>query len=797
MMNVPSRSIVVVMTAVLLLCAGSVLAGEVRVVVTFNESDLFISRSDRFDVIDLMPCGRTNEVGKPQLPAMYTDVAIPAGTRLVEIGTASVVMDGLPGTYLIKPVQKPIPTSEYESSVSWVDPDPAVYSSSAPYPDEIVSVLGEADLAGQNLVSIRIHPLRYVGVTGKLSFIRSLEVVVRYRETDEEVVIPRLSAQARRSYERMVKDMVINPEDVALPVPTGDPVHWSIPADTVDYVLLTESIFEPYFQELIDWHTKRGIKAKIVIKDSINAWYGGTSGSNADSVRQFVKDAHNEWGAIYFLMGGSMGRVPVKYKNFGSPGSRYSDTYYADYDDDWRCEVNVGRIPVDQTSQAETYVEKALFYMKTPPTSDYPEKIILTGFDLDSQTHCEELMRYFVDHYIPEECVICSVYDSHYGNHKYVTRDSLNSGQHIWGHADHGYTNLVGLGDYWHGLYFDNSDVDRLTNNNELTHFYSPACLPGNYAGDSWCEHWCQLNPLQAGISFIGNTGDGYYESGTCFTLSGRYQWNWGYSLWGANYRRLGLLFSDHKNRTYPSEPYMQSIFYELSLIGDPAIDIWHCHDLTSMDVSYPAYIPQGTQDFTVTVEDGGSPIQNALVCAMKGDEVYERGLTGSDGTITLTIAPGSEGTMDVTVTHVDYLPFEGTCSVGEPPDVTVTLYPDGTEVERGGLLGYTVEVTNYTAEDQTFDYWSDAYLWTGEPYKKNPIFGPFQVTVKAGMTKSGHLSHKIPNNAPLRTYTLYGRIGTHPGTIWDEDYFEFTVVEPTGGFAVEGKPWQVIECSF
>jgi hypothetical protein len=127
---------------------------------------------------------------------------------------------------------------------------------------------------------------------------------------------------------------------------------------------------------------------------------------------------------------------------------------------------------------------------------------------------------------------------------------------------------------------------------------------------------------------------------------------------------------------------------------------------------------------------------------------------------------------------------------------VFVTLTPDATIVERGGTLGYTVEVTNNTAEGQTFQYWSDVYLWTGEPYKKNPVFGPKTVTIGAYKTKSGHVSHKVPNKAPLRTYTLCGRIGWHPDDVWDEDCFEFTVVEPSG-YGIEGEDWEVIESTF
>jgi hypothetical protein len=127
-------------------------------------------------------------------------------------------------------------------------------------------------------------------------------------------------------------------------------------------------------------------------------------------------------------------------------------------------------------------------------------------------------------------------------------------------------------------------------------------------------------------------------------------------------------------------------------------------------------------------------------------------------------------------------------------PELTVT--PDATVVERGGSLGYTVEVVNVTDEDKTFEYWSDLYLWTGDPYGKNPVFGPRKVMVKAGRTRSGHLDHTVPGNAPLETFTLCGRIGTHPGGVWSEDCFEFTVVEPTGS-ALVGADWEVIEHTF
>jgi len=93
------------------------------------------------------------------------------------------------------------------------------------------------------------------------------------------------------------------------------------------------------------------------------------------------------------------------------------------------------------------------------------------------------------------------------------------------------------------------------------------------------------------------------------------------------------------------------------------------------------------------------------------------------------------------------------------------------------GLFGYTVYGTNNSNSSITFQYWTDIILWNGNPYPGNPIFGPLQVTLPPGPTRSRHLSHVVPANTPLKTYTCYGRVGWYPNDVWGEDSFQFTVV--------------------
>ena len=138
----------------------------------------------------------------------------------------------------------------------------------------------------------------------------------------------------------------------------------------------------------------------------------------------------------------------------------------------------------------------------------------------------------------------------------------------------------------------------------------------------------------------------------------------------------------------------------------------------------------------------------------------------------------------DVTITNLD-------------PVIDVTKMTGSETVPpSGGYVEFTVTVTNNSGMQVSLDYWTDIILWNGKPYGKNPIFGPKHGTLPPDKTKRGHIAHRVPYSAPLETYACCGRIGSHPDTIWDEDCFEFTVVEPSG-LGIEGKPWEVLESSF
>ncbi len=69
---------------------------------------------------------------------------------------------------------------------------------------------------------------------------------------------------------------------------------------------------------------------------------------------------------------------------------------------------------------------------------------------------------------------------------------------------------------------------------------------------------------------------------------------------------------------------------------------------------------------FWVEVSSGDEPVGSAVVCLWKEGDIYEVEETNAAGQVTFSIAPELAGTMYVTVSKHNYLPYEGELEVTE-----------------------------------------------------------------------------------------------------------------------------------
>jgi hypothetical protein len=671
--------------------AGGQTGMEVTHTVTFSHQDLTFQTLLGYDVVRLDDDGRIGEPGEPMLPSRTLRFAVPEGMRVTGARVVGIESTALEGVYELMPVQPVRRISDPPGPHDFVAPDSEAYASTAPYPTRVVRFTHQTDLAGQAMAVVEISPLSYIPAEQRLILHTSIEFVLEgapgYCCGD---YLPRnVDARQRAALEQAVREMVANPDDVAVRVSPGLPLgERGVGPGDYEYVIITQSDWVDDFQPLAEWKTKKGIPANIVTTDWIYN-DGGYSGNNQNKIRMFVQDACANWGTSYFLIGGDTNVVPCHSK-YLMGDSIANDTYYGDYDGDWTCEAHVGRAAVRTPYMIDVFIDKILTYEKTPPLTAYAKAAGLFGFDLYSYGSGEgEDCKADIDSlYIPNDWTLRKEYDSESGGHKYDVIAYLNDGNNLVNHIDHCSEYSIGVGYTNHGTTLSNGDVSALTNGDRQSIFYSIGCWPNAYDEYACIAEAFVQNANGGGIAFVGNSRYGWYSPFSDDYYSLRFDRYFFRSLLQQGNYKLGQAFSDHKNDAYQYDQTYQYIFTELTLLGDPELPIW-TENPGSMTVVHDETLVAGeTTDFVVEVKEGGSPVLLATVCLWKGDEIYEVGATDGYGEATFNITPETTGMMDVTVTAVnrDLLPYEGQAEVVEGGGTPGDLDGDG-DVDTADLL--------------------------------------------------------------------------------------------------------------
>ena len=651
---------------------------EVPFTADFSGSDLIFDRVLDYDVVKLQG-GRSylTDLGKPWLPVRELKIALPPGMKAVSIRLLQVDTEPMDGTYNILPSQKPIEIGQSIESLEVTKPDPELYDRSQIYPEQTVELAGQCDLAGQNMARVRLFPVRYNPVEKKLFLSRSISFVIEGTDgyTCGDYLPPVVSPEVRNEYETIVKSMVSNPEAVELSSRLAlDKAADLLPSGRYDHVIITSATNAPYYTPLVNWHTRKGVPDTVILAADIYSAYSGAD--NQEKIRNFVIDAHNTWGTMYFLMGGENSTVPFEYRTYDDE-SIPSDAYYGDYDDDWDYEVYVGRVTAEGAAQVNCFVEKLLKYETDPPLSDFPLEAALVGMDLTlaadppyyTLTAGEEMKEYIDNYYIPTRFNVNKIYDSYPGEHKTTFINAMNSGLNLINHCDHSNTTVMGIGYLNHGQLLTNGDVDGFTNNNYPSVIFSLGCHPNEMDyNDCIAEHFVIYNNLQGAVAFTGNTRSGWFYVGDPYSLSNQLDIYWWRGLFQQNRFRLGETLAWAKNNN-PANSDWFYVQWTLNLLGEPEMPVW-TDTPQQFAVSHATSI--GVSDISVTIhveQSGGGNLQNAYVCVWKGAELYETGYTGSDGDVVFNLAALTQGNILVTVTDQNYVPYQGSIEVTSPED--------------------------------------------------------------------------------------------------------------------------------
>jgi len=717
------------------------LAGTIIRTADFSLNDLVLTKAQDYDVVELRGCVAGITPGEPRLPRLVQSILIPAGAIPIGVEIISENSIEIPGNFKIVPAQPdvplPMPGKNFVPKI--YAPKAEIYTSDKPYPDLKIRLTGSGSLSGYQIAHVVIRPLQYIPSKGKLTLTTSLTYRLTYLENQTDNTIPTIDQQ--KIFGDEVRSLVVNPEAVDLFAPRimrGN--SRLLPAGDYKYVIVSGlASLDSIFQRLADWKTKKGIPAKVVQISYVNSNYTGYD--LQEKLRNFIIDAKATWGAIYVLLGGSgdynssgQNLVPTRkgwYTSAGGPDGDNipADLYYSDLTGTWDADgdhtygeltdnvnmygdIYVGRASVYTIAQARNFVYKTLTYEKNPPTAYLRKMLLPTGILWSSYE--ERPMQDAIANMTPTGWFDAKMYERTGNLSEVLMVDSMNVGFSMGAWEGHGDCNGI----YYGGgtsPFLTSTDADGLVNGDKEGISISIACETGGWdlppaGSDCLAEHL--VNRVGGGqVATMMNTRFGwgaYVGSSYVPGPSERLDTTFYAKIFQGGLHKCGQVLAVDKDTWVPyadsGNQYDMTrwCIYELTLFGDPELPLWT--DVpTNVSVTFPAVIPIGNQNVTVTVAANRAPVVNALVCLRKTTETYASGYTNSSGSVSLAVNPTSPGDMDITVTSKNHYPFQDTILVQASAYAYVTylksvISDPGPGGNNDGILnpGETVELPTW-----------------------------------------------------------------------------------------------------
>ncbi|MCK4236743.1 MAG: T9SS type A sorting domain-containing protein, partial [Candidatus Krumholzibacteria bacterium] len=277
---------------------------------------------------------------------------------------------------------------------------------------------------------------------------------------------------------------------------------------------------------------------------------------------------------------------------------------------------------------------------------------------------------------IPVDYDITKYYDRDLGNwSKGIVIDEVNTGTSLLCHAGH--SNL------YYAMRLGLSDVNDSTFTNDGTSaafpiVYTYGCYAGSfdnratslyYSDDCIGEEMVSIE--HCAVALIGNSRYGWFTEGTTNGPSNHFQREFLDAVFTETFTTLGAANQRSKDETAPFvdlpdeyEPGAHRwVFYNLNLLGDPALDVW-TDTPESLGVSHKSAI--GRNDTLLAVE---ADVPGAVASLYVDGMCYGRGTADPFGHIYLYLSTPLPDTIDSVELNVhahNHYPYRDTLSIVE-----------------------------------------------------------------------------------------------------------------------------------
>ncbi|MCD6204516.1 MAG: T9SS type A sorting domain-containing protein [Candidatus Marinimicrobia bacterium] len=598
-------------------------------------------------------------IGQPQLPVIRKMIRLPLNGKIdCELTVHSEEYLDLSKNGFHRPL---LPAQPYRRKTDGgfrpIRIDRQIYDKDSYYSLGPVKVNQEFSIGGIRGIMLDYFPISYNPVQNTLKIITKATIVISIAE---EQNLQKRTADVfpiNPAFEQMADRLFVN----------NDMSAFSVKSETAEtFLVISGDKFadDDVLRSYLNWKRQCGFR---IIQKSLS-----DVGGSASAIKEYIVNRyHSENPPTYVLFIGDVADVPAWH---GSASDSESDAPYSRMDDDFFPDVMVGRFSVTDSADLHAVIRKSLAYEKcgNEDLSAY-NKITFIATD-EEESDCWQLVEsthnYVIDTYLTDRGVYTDHIKAHSGGSTADIFQALNDGRTICHYSGHG------LETEWQGPSFDRINITRLIPGKIPSLVISNACLTGSFSkAECFGETWIRTDNRGA-FAFIGASNSSYWEPDD-YMERGMYDayFSEGQKTTGA------MLYSGLLNvysRTYNAgDDQTYKYYFDIyNLLGDPSIKA-RIGIPKETYADYQNRLTLLSRNFPVTVMNESEFVENALVTLVQDTNLIARGITGSDGRTSLSIASSSVaiGDLILTITADHQIPFVDVIKVTNPVDIV--LEPD------------------------------------------------------------------------------------------------------------------------
>ncbi|KAA0008769.1 MAG: PKD domain-containing protein, partial [Thermoplasmata archaeon] len=538
----------------------------------FNFRSIHLPEGD-FTEIELPGEGYTTDIGKAKLPAIRRMVEIPYGAEPV---IKSVIADWYyvslaesPLSEMIQPYQ-PSPRKDMDDTPEFVI-NTTFYSTNSFVPSDVVRIVQTGEIRGHRYVMIEIVPVQYNPALGKLRLMRSCTIEIELPGADIEKTVKIEKRYSSPSFEPILENLLLNYNAYM-----GDDEGSKDSTDVEGYLIIVYDDFYDEIAPFANWKEGLGFDVTVTKTSEI------PGGPTKENIKSYIENAYYNWPVppSYVLLVGDTPQIPTW---TGDACGSAADQYYVDVDDDPFADMHIGRFPAATDSQVTVMVEKTECYVNGDfPDDNYIKRAAFMASE-DNYQISEGTHNYVISNYLEPNGFSCDkLYCHTYGATTQDVKDALNDGRGLAIYSGHGSETA-----WVDGPYFDQGDVNSLTNNQIHPFVCSHACLTGKFTvSECFGETWLRA-PDKGGFAFWGSSTYTYWDEDDVLEKKMFKAW------WEDNIETIGGMTDMAKYYLYQyyggagrSQYYLECY----NLLGDPSIKLWRSNPLKADFYWSPEY---------------------------------------------------------------------------------------------------------------------------------------------------------------------------------------------------------------